>query len=85
MKFAIGILLSFVVGAGCRLFDIPAPSPPVIPGALLLLAMAVGYSSTNSLLNRWNKPATTTRLCGGPTGARAETTSVAIETPKKMA
>lgn len=69
MKVVIGIAISFLVGAGCRLFDIPVPSPPVIPGALLVLAMTIGYSATNVVLNRRNNLATTTHLCGGPTGA----------------
>ena len=72
MKVMIGLVISFIVGAGCRFFDIPVPSPPVIPGALLVLAMTVGYSSTNAVLNRRNKVATTTHLCGGPTGASVE-------------
>ena len=68
MKLLIGVLVSFVVGVGCRYFDIPVPSPPVIPGALLVLAMTIGYSSTNALLNRKGSLATTAHLCGGPTG-----------------
>jgi len=69
MKLLIGVVVSFVVGVGCRYFDIPVPSPPVIPGALLVLAMTIGYSSTNALLNRKGSLATTTHLCGGPTGS----------------
>ena len=42
MKIVIGFVLSFIIGAGCRYFDIPAASPPVIPGALIVLAIAVG-------------------------------------------
>ena len=72
MKFIIGLLISFAVGVGCRMFDIPVGSPPVVPGALLVLAMTLGYSSTNTVLNRRNKPATITQLCGGPTGATVE-------------
>ena len=72
MKLFIGIFISFAVGVGCRYFDIPVPSPPVIPGALLVLAMTIGYSTTNSILNGRGKPATTAHLCGGPTGRRAE-------------
>jgi XapX domain-containing protein len=45
IRIAIGFVLSFVIGAGCRYFDIPAASPPVIPGALIVLAMTLGYSS----------------------------------------
>ena len=74
MKFVLGLLISFAVGVGCRYFDIPVGSPPVIPGALLVLAMTLGYSSTDKILTRRQKPATTARLCGGPTGATAEST-----------
>ena len=72
MRFAIGLLISFVVGVGCRCFDIPVGSPPVVPGALLVLAMTLGYSSTNTILNHRDKPATAAHLCGGPTGATVE-------------
>jgi len=69
MKFGIGLFLSFAIGVACRLFDIPVGSPPVIPGALLVLAMTLGYSTTNRVLNRRHQPATTAPFCGGPTGA----------------
>jgi XapX domain-containing protein len=72
MKLLIGLLISFAVGAGCRIFDIPVGSPPVVPGALLVLAMTLGYSSTNTILNRRDRPATTAHLCGGSTGATVE-------------
>ena len=70
MKVLIGLVLSFVIGAGCRYFDIPAASPPVIPGALIVLAMTLGYTSMDRLLaNEAPKAvATTKHLCGGPTG-----------------
>jgi XapX domain-containing protein len=71
MRFVIGLLVSFAVGAGCRYFDIPVGSPAVIPGALLVVAMTIGYSSTNTVLNRRNNLATTSHLCGGPSGALA--------------
>ena len=70
MKILIGLVLSFVIGAGCRYFDIPAASPPVIPGALIVLAMTLGYTSMDRLLVNKNPKAvaTTKHLCGGPTG-----------------
>jgi XapX domain-containing protein len=71
MRFVIGLLVSFVVGVGCRYFDIPVGSPAVIPGALLVVAMTMGYSSTNAVLNRRSSMATTSHLCGGPSGASA--------------
>ena len=68
MKIVIGFILSFIIGAGCRYFDIPAASPPVIPGALIVLAMTLGYSSMDRVLTKKNQVATTKHLCGGPTG-----------------
>ena len=81
IRIAIGFVLSFVIGAACRYFDIPAASPPVIPGALIVLAMTLGYSSMDRIVSR-NKErvATTKNLCGGPTGlpvARTESSSAA--------
>ena len=69
MKLLIGIVVSFFVGAGCRYFDIPVPSPPVIPGALLVVAMTLGYSSTSRLLDAKGSFATASHLCGGPSGS----------------
>jgi XapX domain-containing protein len=71
MKIAIGLLLGFLIGVGCRYFDIPVPSPPVLPGALLVVAMTLGYTSTDRVLTRRNQVATTKHLCGGPTGRPA--------------
>jgi XapX domain-containing protein len=70
LKILIGRALMFVVGAGCRCFDIPAARPPVIPGALIVLAMTLGYPSIDRLLVNRNRKAmaTTKYLCGGPTG-----------------
>jgi len=68
MKIAIGFVLSFLIGAGCRYFDIPAASPPVIPGALIVLEMTLGYTSMDRVLIRKDRAATTKHLCGGPTG-----------------
>ena len=79
MKFAIGLVISFAVGVGCRYFDIPVGSPSVLPGALIVLAMTAGYSGTNQILSARNKVATTTHLCGGPSGktaTNAEATSI---------
>ncbi len=74
MRFVMGLLVSFAVGVGCRYFDIPVGSPAVIPGALLVVAMTIGYSSTNAVLNRRSSLATTSHLCGGPTASLAVAT-----------
>jgi XapX domain-containing protein len=69
MKMLVGAIVAFLVGVGCRYFDIPVPSPPVLPGALLVVAMTLGYSITDRSLSRNARVATTSQLCGGPTGA----------------
>ena len=72
MKIFAGLLLGLLIGAGCRWFDIPVPSPPKLVGALLVVAMTVGYITTDSLISRrftGRGPATTKPLCGGPTGS----------------
>ena len=67
-RIVIGFVLSFLIGAACRYFDIPAASPPVIPGALIVLAMTLGYTSMDRVVSRRQHAATTKSLCGGPTG-----------------
>jgi XapX domain-containing protein len=52
-----GLVSSFVIGGGCRYFDIPAASPPVIPGALIVLAMTLGYTSMDRLVANKNPKA----------------------------
>jgi XapX domain-containing protein len=50
MKLLIALIISFSIGAVCRYFEIPVPSPPMIPGALLVLAMTVGYTVSDRVL-----------------------------------
>ena len=68
IKVLIGALIAFLVGAGCRFFDIPSPSPPFLPGALLVVAMTLGYSTTDRALKGTASAVTNRHLCGGPTG-----------------
>jgi XapX domain-containing protein len=68
MKVLVGAIVAFLIGAGCRFFDVPVPSPPVLPGALLVVAMTLGYSATDRALTRRAQLSTTKHLCGGPTG-----------------
>jgi XapX domain-containing protein len=72
IRIAIGFVLSFIIGGACRYFDIPAASPPVIPGALIVLSMTLGYSSMDRVMVRKNQTATTKHFCGGPTGLPIE-------------
>lgn len=56
-----GLVLGALVGAGCRWFDIPSPAPPRLIGALLLVAMTLGFLLADRLL-----PPGATLLGGGP-------------------
>ncbi|MTH77099.1 DUF1427 family protein [Paracoccus aestuariivivens] len=45
-----GLTLGFLIGSGCRWFDLPLPAPPRIVGALLVVAMTVGFIGADLLL-----------------------------------
>jgi len=49
-KTVAGIFLGLLIGVGCRWFGVPVPSPPKLLGALLVVAMTVGYMATDRLL-----------------------------------
>ncbi|MBC8166944.1 MAG: DUF1427 family protein [Bryobacteraceae bacterium] len=68
MKILAGAFVAFLVGAGCRYFDIPVPSPPVLPGALLVVAMTLGYSAVDHALARTARSARAIHNSGGPSG-----------------
>lgn len=57
MKTAVALLLGFSIGALCRTFDIPVPSPPKLIGALLVLSITVGYLTADHLLGPPAPPA----------------------------
>lgn len=81
IKILVGLVVGLAIGAGCRWFDIPVPSPPNIVGALLVVAMTIGYMATDRLLA--SRPATTAHLCGGPDGGLlAKVTSRAPDKPE---
>ena len=69
IKIFAGIALGLFIGAACRWFDVPVPAPPKLIGALLVVAMTVGYLGADRFLSQ--RPATTAHLSGGPTGGRA--------------
>lgn len=50
-KMIVGLLLGLLIGVGCRWFDVPVPSPPRLLGALLVVAMTLGYMATDKLLS----------------------------------
>ncbi len=43
LNYVIGVVLAFTIGAACRWFDLPVPAPPKVLGALLVVAMTLGY------------------------------------------
>jgi XapX domain-containing protein len=47
---AIGIALGLTIGGFCRWADIPLPAPPKLVGALLVLAMTLGFLATDWVL-----------------------------------
>ena len=51
---SIGIVLGFLIGAGCRWFDLPLPAPPRFIGALLVVAMTIGFIGTDLALAHWS-------------------------------
>lgn len=65
-KIALSLLLAFAIGAGARLSGIPVPAPPVLIGALLVLAMTLGYIAADATAS--HREAKNRHLCGGPTG-----------------
>jgi len=62
-KILAGLALSFVVGVGCRKFGIPAASPPVLSGALLVFMMSTGYWLVDRFIAR--RAAEHKKHCGG--------------------
>lgn len=66
MRIAIGLLLGLLIGVLCRLAGIPLPAPPALVGALLVLAMTLGYITADRAAAR--REARHRALCGGPTG-----------------
>jgi XapX domain-containing protein len=56
VKVALGLLLGLGIGGLCRFLAIPSPAPPVLPGALLVVAMTLGYIAADRWLARRVNP-----------------------------
>jgi XapX domain-containing protein len=52
VKIALGLILALLIGIVCRLAGIPVPAPPAIVGALLVVAMTVGFVATDTMLTK---------------------------------
>ncbi|MDH7799052.1 MULTISPECIES: DUF1427 family protein [unclassified Beijerinckia] len=48
----VGVGLGVCIGGACRWFDLPVPAPPKIVGALLVIAMTVGFVATDALIGK---------------------------------
>ncbi len=46
----LGVVVALLIGGLVRLLRLPIPAPPTVTGALMVLAMTVGYLLTNWLL-----------------------------------
>jgi len=66
MKTGLGLLLALCFGIASRLGGIPLPAPPVLIGALLVVAMTVGYIVIGRFAE--HREARSRENCGGPTG-----------------
>ncbi|MEM1081092.1 MAG: DUF1427 family protein [Pseudomonadota bacterium] len=43
LKPIIGIVIAFMIGLACSVLTIPVPAPPLLSGAMLVVAMTSGY------------------------------------------
>ncbi|MBC7990423.1 MAG: DUF1427 family protein [Luteimonas sp.] len=59
-----GLALGLVIGALCRLLAIPSPAPTMFAGALLVVAMTLGYIAADRWLAR--RHALHEPFCGDP-------------------
>jgi XapX domain-containing protein len=87
-KIIAGLVLGLLIGAACRWFDVPLPGPPKFVGAMLVVAITVGYMATDKLIAAKfssKGPATTEEMCGGPTGEVISGRGSRIAAPKVAA
>jgi len=67
-KIILGLILGFFIGLGCSLLNIPVPAPPVLVGALLVVAMSTGYTVTDRYVSAKSRPKNNLSHCAGPIG-----------------
>ena len=52
MKVVFGFFLAFSIGIVCRVAFIPVPAPQALIGAIVVLAMTLGYILTDRIIAR---------------------------------
>lgn len=57
LKTIIGVALAFALGAACRWIDIPVPAPNKLIGAVLVVAVTLGYLAADRALPTGALPA----------------------------
>lgn len=50
LDLLMALALGLGIGAGCRWFDLPLPAPPKLVGALLVVAMTLGFMAADHVL-----------------------------------
>lgn len=51
--FAVAMALGLGIGVGCRYLDLPLPAPQRLIGALLVVAMTLGFMAADHVLTGW--------------------------------
>lgn len=72
IKIIMGLGLGFSIGLGCALMSIPVPAPPVLIGALLVVAMTSGYILTDKYICPMRSKMQM-QNCGGPSAELKDT------------
>lgn len=56
IRLIAGYLLAFAIGVACRFVNIPLPAPTAMLGAIIVLAITLGYLSADKLYVEQQKP-----------------------------
>jgi len=56
IRLIAGYLLAFAIGVACRLANIALPAPTAMLGAIIVLAIILGYPSADRLYAQQQKP-----------------------------
>lgn len=52
VKIGVSLVIGVGIGVGCRMFDIPVPSPPSLVGVLLIFSITAGYMVADRMLGQ---------------------------------